>query len=613
MTHTSLKILVLKALLGCKKLYRGVPEKSSIRKEKSRGGGKKFGKGPSAGEFGSGTYTPRAMSAPLQLKEPKETESEMLVSTVKKLKKEEVEGIDISSIREFYMLKEEEECDLRTIEMKYPLIPRHPKEGERIFAYAHIRWSEKDNALIYYVIEPYLTDAEKVLLEKIKKIIAEKLDVDFSALKKEEAKEYLRKKFEEIINTMLPNLPKQKRENLLYYVVRDFLGLGKIEPLMHDPNIEDISCDGVGIPVFVNHRNPKIGSIRTNIVFETAEELDNFVIKLAQRCGKTISVAHPLLDATLPDGSRLQATLGTDIARRGSNFTIRKFTEEPFTPITLMQYGTVDAKLLAYLWFIVEHRGSLLIGGGTATGKTTMLNALSLFIPPSAKIVTIEDTAELRLPHLHWVPHVARKAISEFGGKKLGEVDMFDLLAESLRQRPDYIIVGEVRGKEAYVLFQQMATGHAGLATIHADTMEKLVDRLTTPPISLPGSLLEVLDAVVFISRIKRRRSYVRRVTGIHEIVGYDKKTEAPVINTLFEWDAMNDRFITVSKSATLKKFSKQLGIPEEEIKKNIAEKVRILEWLYENSIDDYKRFSYFMNLYYTNRNMLLRLMGEPQ
>ncbi len=595
MTHPYLKLIVLRAILGYKKknlsLVKSHERKNEeFKKEKH--------------------HRPRTLPKP-QPREPKDLGREIIVSTVKRLKKEEVEGVDISSIREFTKYKEVEECDLRAIEMKYPLIPREPKEGERIFAYAHIRWSEKENALIYYVIEPYLTDSEKTLLEKMKKSIAEKLDVDFSTLKKEEAKEYLRKKFEEIINTMLPNIPKQKRENLLYYIVRDFLGLGKIEPLMHDPNIEDISCDGVGIPVFVNHRNPKIGSIRTNIIFETPEELDNFVIKLAQRCGKTISIAQPLLDATLPDGSRLQATLGTDIARRGSNFTIRKFTEEPFTPITLMQYGTVDAKLLAYLWFIVEHHGSLLIGGGTATGKTTMLNALSLFIPPSAKIVTIEDTAELRLPHLHWVPHVARKAISDVGGKKFGEVDMYDLLVESLRQRPDYIIVGEVRGREAYVLFQQMATGHAGLATIHADTMEKLVDRLTTPPISLPGSLLEVLDAVIFISRIKRGRSYVRRVTGIHEIVGYDKKTEVPVINTIFEWDAMNDIFITISKSTTLEKFSKELGIPEEEIKKNIAQKIRILEWLYENSIDDYKRFSYFMNLYYTNRSMLLRIMGE--
>ncbi len=595
MTHPYLKLLVLRAILGYKKkdlsLVKSHERKNEEFKKRKH-------------------HHPRTLPK-AQPREPKDLEREIIVSTVKRLKKEEVKGVDISSIREFTKYKEVEECDLRAIEMKYPLIPREPKEGERIFAYAHIRWSEKDNALVYYVIEPYLTDPEKNLLEKMKKTIAEKLDVDFSALKKEEAKEYLRRKFEEIINTLLPNLPKQKRENLLYYIVRDFLGLEKIEPLMHDSNIEDISCDGVGIPVFVNHRNPKIGSIRTNIIFETPEELDNFVIKLAQRCGKTISVAQPLLDATLPDGSRLQATLGTDIARRGSNFTIRKFTEEPFTPITLMEYGTVDAKLLAYLWFIVEHRGSLLIGGGTATGKTTMLNALSLFIPPSAKIVTIEDTAELRLPHLHWVPHVARKAISDFGGKKFGEVDMYDLLVESLRQRPDYIIVGEVRGREAYVLFQQMATGHAGLATIHADTMEKLVDRLTTPPISLPGSLLEVLDAVIFISRIKRGRSYVRRVTGIHEIVGYDKKTEAPVINTIFEWDAMNDIFITISKSTTLEKFSKELGIPEEEIKKNIAQKVRILEWLYENSIDDYKRFSYFMNLYYTNRSMLLRIMGE--
>ncbi len=562
--------------------------------------------------------TTKEINLPLEIPKinlPREIKPEKAiieVATVKEIEPEKVEGVEIEepiSIKNI-RLKEEEE-DVKSIDIRYPLIPRNPKPGERVFASAHICWDPKQQCLVYHVIEPELSEEDKKRLNDLKRIITEKLDVEFTALKREDVKRYLMQKFLDVINSVYPRLPKEKKEDLLYYITRDFLGLEKIEPLMHDPYIEDISCDGVGIPIFVNHRNPKIGSIRTNVVFESAEELDRFVIKLAQRCGKTLTVAQPLLDATLPDGSRLQATLGTDIARRGSNFTIRKFTEEPITPITLIKYGTIDFKVMAYLWFLVEHKRSILIGGGTATGKTTLLNAIAMFIPQEAKIVTIEDTAELRLPHPHWLPHVARKAFAEVGGKKVGEVDMFDLLVESLRQRPDYIVVGEVRGKEAFVLFQQMATGHAGLATIHADTMEKLIDRLTTPPINLPGSLIETLDAIVFLSRIKRGRSYVRRVTGVYEIVGYDKKHETPVVNAVFLWDPKTDSF-KQRKSVALKRIGEQLGISEEKIKIDLQVKMTILKWAYDKGYENYEDFSKVVKLYYNNPKKLFEMiMGE--
>ncbi len=588
----ALNILLLRAILGARK--RGYEFKKKRKKE-------------TALEIPFEKPLPPSLPFPPSKEIKLKVEPE-IVGRVKRIKVEE--GLDLSKIKEYRFYYPRETVDLRRIDIRYPLIPRKPKRGERVFAYAWIRWSSRDSALVYYVIEPQLSNEEKHLLERVKKIITEKLDVEFTALKKEEAKEYLKKRFREIVSDVAPYLSEEKKEEFLYYIERDFLGLERIEPLMQDPNIEDISCDGVGIPIFVNHRDPVIGTVRTNIVFASSQELDRFVHKLAQRCGKMISVAKPLLDATLPDGSRLQATLGTDIARKGSNFTIRKFPEEPLTPAILIKYGTIDAKLMAYLWFLVEHRRSLLIGGGTATGKTTLLNALSLFIPPDAKVVTIEDTAELRLPHPHWVPHVARKPIAEIGGKKLGEVDMFDLVVESLRQRPDYIIVGEVRGKEAYVLFQEMATGHAGLATIHADTIEKLLDRLTTPPISLPEGLIEILDAIVFLSRIKRGRSYIRRITGIHEVVGYDKAKEMPIINTLFEWDANSDTFVQTSKSIALKRISEQFGLDEKKIYFDISKKIKVLEWAVEKGYTGYKMFSYIINLYYTQKERLFDIIG---
>ena len=490
------------------------------------------------------------------------------------------------------------EVDLRQVNVAYTLIP---SGGDVPFAAVNIKWSKRDAALAYYVLEPVLSNEEIDLLEKIKTTLIEKLDIDFSTLRKDDARVYLKKKFEESVNLMASNLPENKRQQILYYVERDFIGLGKIEPMMKDPNIEDISCDGIGIPIFILHRNPFIGSIKTNVVFNTAEELDIFVNKVAQRCGKNISVAQPLLGGTLPDGSRLQATLGTDIARKGSNFTIRKFTEKPLTPINLINLKTIDAKIAAFLWLAVEYGRSILISGGVATGKTSLLNALSLFIKPELKVVSIEDTAELLLPHPHWVPGVARLAIAELEGKKLGEVDLFDLLRESLRQRPDYLIVGEVRGREAYVLFQQIATGHASMATIHADSVERLVDRLTTPPISLPGSLIEALDLIIFIVRIKYGQTYVRRVNNIYEVLGFDREKVYPIVNEIFRWNAPNDTFVAVNPSVVLKKISQQYGISEQVLQKEISDRIKILEWMSESKIEDYVDVSKVIKIYYSN------------
>jgi len=500
----------------------------------------------------------------------------------------------------------EPEVDLREVNLVYTLIP---SGGDIPFAASNIKWSKRESSLIYYVIEPVLTAVEMDLLDKIKINLIEKLDVDFSTLRKENARSYLNQKFEETVNVMALSLPEDKRRQILYYIERDFVGLGKIEPLMKDPNIEDISCDGVGIPIFIYHRNPLIASVKTNVAFNTADELDIFVNKVAQRCGKNISIAQPLLGGTLPDGSRVQVTLGTDIARKGSNFTIRKFTERPLTPVHLLKFKTMDAKILSFLWLAVEYGRSILITGGVATGKTTMLNALSLFIKPELKIVSIEDTAELLLPHPHWVPSVARLPIAEIEGKKLGEVDLFDLLRESLRQRPDYLIVGEVRGREAYVLFQQIATGHSSMSTIHADSIERLVDRLTTPPISLPANLIEALDLVIFVVRIKYGSSYVRRINIIYEILGFDREKNFPIVNEIFRWKASNDTFEAINPSVVLKKISQQYGISEQMLQKEISNRTKILNWMSDNGIEDYLDVSKVIKVYYSNPEDVLNSM----
>ncbi len=499
-----------------------------------------------------------------------------------------------------YFSQKQPDVDLTTINISYPLIPRAPPPGTRPFAETNIRWSIPDAALLYYLIEPELSQSEKDLLEEIKTALVEKLDIDFTMLRKTEAKEYLHKRFEEMIALMAVELSPERRAAILYYVERDFIGLDKIEALMQDPDVEDISIDGVGIPAYVYHRNPVLGSVRTNVTFDSTDELDTFVHKIAQRCGKTISVANPLLGAALPDGSRVQATLSTDIARRGSNFTIRKFTEIPLTPTHMLKFKTMDSKIGAYIWLAIEYGRSLLISGGVATGKTSLLNALSLFIKPELKIVSIEDTPELRLPQPNWIAQVARQPIAEVEGRKVGEVDLFDLLRESLRQRPDYLIVGEVRGKEAFVLFQQIATGHASISTIHADTMERLVDRLMTPPISLPGSLLEALDVIIFLVRIKYGPAYVRRISNIFEIIGFDRSRNMPITNEVFRWNPTTDKYDVVNKSIMLKKIAAQYGIPETVLQHEQVQRAKVIEWLADSNITDFEDIGRVVKLYYT-------------
>lgn len=535
-----------------------------------------------------------------------------VVLTQQKKEPEVSEGVEIPPMARkirFGKLAMEEEKPLTA--MVYPLIPPNPKKGDAIFAYTKIFWDSGTNSYVYRVIEPTLTPKLIQILDKIKELLEQRLDVDFSKLKMVEASTYLNKQIQDLLNYFTFKITATEKLILQYFIERDFIGLGRIEPLMKDKNIEDISCDGVGIPIFIYHRNSSLGSVATNIVFDDNEELDSFITRLVQLSGKSVSVAQPLIDGSLPDGSRLQATLATDIARRGSNFTIRKFSEEPLTPVHLLNYGTIDARMLAYLWLAVDFGRSILISGGTASGKTSLLNVLSLFIRPEKKIISIEDTAELRLPHPHWVPTVARTAISTEGGK-IGEVDMYDLLKESLRQRPDYVIVGEVRGKEAYILFQQMATGQPSLATIHAENLSKLVDRLVTQPISLPKSLIGSLDIIVFLSRMRHKNKHVRKVNEILEMLKFDAEGAEPIVNQIFKWNPGTDVFQVASKSVLLQRISEATGLKPQDLVDELERRSLVLNWMQARNILDYKSVHQIINLYYTQpKRLLAAVMGE--
>lgn len=505
-------------------------------------------------------------------------------------------------------MKPEEE---KLITITYPLIPSKPKKGEPVFAYVRIFWDERSHKYLYQLIEPELSLKLNEILEKIKDLLEQRLDIDFSKLKKFGAMDYLTKQVNELIDYFGFRINETEKRILRYYIERDFIGLGQIEPLMRDDEIEDISCDGVGIPLFIFHRNPRLGSVITNVAYRDSDELDSFITRLSQICGKTISMAEPLVDGSLPDGSRLQATLATDIARRGSNFTIRKFTKSPLTPIHLLNYNTLDVKMMAYLWFVVDYGANIIVSGGTASGKTSLLNVLSLFIRPGKKIVSIEDTAELRLPHPHWIPAVARESITEEGKKERGGVDLFDLLKVSFRQRPDYIIVGEVRGREAYILFQQMATGHPSLATIHAENMPKLIDRLTTPPISLSPALIGSLDMVVFLARMKYKEKFVRRANEIVEIIDYDTKNNRPIVNTVFKWNSTNDKFTSERKTMMLRKIAEKTGMRDKDIQEELQRRMLVLSWMKENNILGFRDVNKIINMYYNYPQRTISMIKE--
>lgn len=521
-------------------------------------------------------------------------------------------GVELPTPGEFtedVVEEAEEEEDLTDVDISYPLVPEDPDEGETVYAWAHITWNDEEGELVYRIVEPELGDDMKETYSRIVEIMERSFDINFDELEGGQAKDYLEDKIDMIVDKYNISIPEEKREVIRYYTKRDFAGLGKLQPLMNDTEVEDISCDGLGVPIYAYHRNPRFGSIKTNLEWNDSDELDSFVMKLAQRCGKSISVSSPLLDGSLPDGSRVQATLATDIARHGSNFTIRRFSEDPLTPIHMMDYETENARMLAYLWMVVEHEKSMLVSGTTGAGKTSQLNSMSLFIRPEKKIVSIEDTPELRLPHEHWVPEVSRSGFGSSAGEG-GEVTMDNLLKESLRQRPEYIIVGEVRGAEAYILFQQMATGHTGLSTIHADSLDMLMDRLTTEPINLSPSLIETLDLIMLIARIRRGGTYIRRIMGLYEIRGYDKRKGIDA-NQVFGWNPDNDEYVVKNNSMILKDIADQAGKDYSEIRKELRNRQHVLNWMQEEQIKNYRKVGDIISRYYSDPESILKKVGQ--
>ena len=396
-------------------------------------------------------------------------------------------------------------------------------------------------------------------------------------------------------------------EKLLYYLKRDFIGYERIDAIKHDINVEDISCDGYHSPVFVYHSDYE--QIITN-VYHGDDELDDFVVKLAQRSGKGISKRRPQVDATLPDGSRAQLTLGKEVSDHGTNYTIRQFKDVPFTPVDLINWKTFSLEEMAYLWLAIENNKSLIFAGGTASGKTTSLNAVSLFIPSNSKIVSIEDTREVELPQRNWVASVTRPSFSD---DKQGEVDEFDLLEAALRQRPEYIVMGEIRGEEGRTLFQVMSTGHTTLTTFHADSVGEVLKRFTTDPINVSKTMFTALDLVSIQTQTRVEGQKVRRNKNLTEINFYDAENDEINVQDVYQWQAETDEFLRMSDSNTLEEIRFDRGWTQSTLDEELFKRQAVLAYLIENGLNTYTQVAATVQAFINDEETILALIANDQ
>ena len=390
---------------------------------------------------------------------------------------------------------------------------------------------------------------------------------------------------------------KEQYDALKYSVIRDKIGVGFLDPYINDRHIEDITCNGLG-PIFIEHKVFK--GLRSVLEFNDNDALNKYIIRLAERIGKPITFKNPIVDSTLPDGSRINIVFGDDISKNGSNFTIRKFADIPFSILQVIKGGTMDYRMAAYLWILIGEGMSGFICGETASGKTTTLNGITAFINPDAKLVSIEDTPELQIPHKNWTRETTRGSTRGAGiGEGSGsDVTMFDLLKAALRQRPNYIIVGEIRGVEGNVAFQAMQTGHPVMSTFHAANVEKLIQRITADPINIPKTYVDNLNFVIIQSAVRRPDGkLVRRVISINEVLGYNPDKGGISFIEAFSWDPVTDSFIfsALGSSYILEnKIATRLGIPGKKKKvmyDEIEKRAKILERLNNEGIVNYYDF----------------------
>lgn len=471
------------------------------------------------------------------------------------------------------------------------------------YAYVVITLNTDENQHYYHIIEPELTDVEYDLLSAMEDDIRDSLIYTQITGNTDNP---LKEQMVALLREYGTPIDMQSFYKLYYYLDKTYRGYGRIDPVMHDPQVEDISCDGYGVPVFAYHDD--YDDIETNISYEK-DELDSFITRAAQRSGRHISIGEPTVEATLPDGSRAELALGEEVTPRGSAYTIRKYSEEPFTPVDLIKYGTFNVEQMAYLWLAIENNKSLIFAGGTASGKTTSMNAISMFVPPRAKVLSIEDTRELTLYHDNWLSNITRDRVEDGA-----DVTMYDLLRSALRHRPEYIIVGEVRGDEAMTLFQAMNTGHTTYSTMHADSVQTVINRLENEPINVPRAMIQSLDILCVQRLVRSQGERVRRNDVLAEIKDVDQRTGDLDYTSVFNWDADSDTFKgSAKKSDLLESIQDDLGYSRTELLRELQQRKDILEHLLENDVSNYKTFTSIVNEYYFSPDTVIDRINSEE
>lgn len=462
------------------------------------------------------------------------------------------------------------------------------------------------NEFQYLVFEPSLTLFEKEVLERLFPGVRDLLIRTDVAMDEESRTKALYDAMDLYLERFSIDLTPESVHKIRYYLKRNYLGWGILDPLQQDVEIEDISCDGYTTPLFLYHRRYR--NIRTSIRFSTQEELDSVVVRFAQSAGKQISLASPIVDTALTDGSRAQLTYGKTVTSWGSSFTIRKFREIPFSPIDLILNNTFTVEEMVYFWMAVEYSQSILFIGGTASGKTTSLNAVAQFIPHLSKVITIEDTREITLSHENWlssvVPDVANASDSR------GRIEMFDLLKAAMRQRPEYILVGEVRGVEARTLFQAMNTGHTTFSTLHAGSVDSAIHRLENEPLNVPKAMIASLNIVSSQIRMYREGKQIRRCNEIVEIMGISE-TKDVVVNTVFKYRPDTDGVIYSARSEIYNRIAEISGNDMNWVVREQQRRAVVLTAMVEQQIRDYRDVSEILWRYAAAPELVLSSLDD--